>query len=111
MLYLDAQPLRPRQYRSHMRLASLLSIIGQIHLLFNAETVHGLSQVVLTSSNQSQQPLSINTDETSNLVFTSVASLLQQWANTRYRNGHTIVKGAIPVGVVMYVTCYTITVH
>ncbi|KIM28433.1 hypothetical protein M408DRAFT_329492 [Serendipita vermifera MAFF 305830] len=39
---------------------------------------------------------------TDNLIFTSVASLLQQWPNTRFRNGHTIVKAAVPVGTVLY---------
>jgi len=38
---------------------------------------------------------------TDNLIFTTVASLLQQWPNTRYRNGHTIVKGTIPPGTVL----------
>jgi hypothetical protein len=38
---------------------------------------------------------------TDNLIFTTVASFLQQWPNTRYRNGHAIIKGTIPVGTVM----------
>jgi hypothetical protein len=38
---------------------------------------------------------------TDNLIFTTIASLLQQWPNTRYRNGHTIVKGTIPPGTVL----------
>ncbi|KAJ7618687.1 hypothetical protein FB45DRAFT_1063279 [Roridomyces roridus] len=29
-------------------------------------------------------------------------SLLQHWPNTRYRNGHTIVPGTIPVGTLLY---------
>jgi hypothetical protein len=38
---------------------------------------------------------------TDNLIFTTVASFLQQWPNTRYRNGHAIVRGTIPVGTVL----------
>jgi hypothetical protein len=41
--------------------------------------------------------------ETDNLVFTTIASLLQQWPNTRFRNGHTIAKGTIAVGTVLSV--------
>ncbi|PVF97657.1 hypothetical protein CPB86DRAFT_785604 [Serendipita vermifera] len=39
---------------------------------------------------------------TDNLLFTTVASFLQQWPNTRYRNGHAIVRGTIPVGTILY---------
>jgi hypothetical protein len=39
--------------------------------------------------------------ETDNLIFTTIASLLQQWPNTRFRNGHTIVRGTIPVGTIL----------
>ncbi|KAH6909269.1 hypothetical protein BKA70DRAFT_230712 [Coprinopsis sp. MPI-PUGE-AT-0042] len=39
---------------------------------------------------------------TSNIIFDSVASLLQQWGNTRYRNGHNIVPATIPVGTILY---------
>lgn len=41
-------------------------------------------------------------DETDNFIFTTIASLLQQWPNTRYRNGHTIAKGTIPVGTILW---------
>ncbi|KIM28436.1 hypothetical protein M408DRAFT_329495 [Serendipita vermifera MAFF 305830] len=39
---------------------------------------------------------------TDNLIFTSVASLLQQWPNTRFRNGHTVVKATTPAGTILY---------
>lgn len=59
---------------------------------------------------------------TSNFLFSSIASLLQQWPNTRYRNGmrpfkatrrnidglhagHTMIFGTIPVGTVLYDSC------
>ncbi|KAG2017535.1 hypothetical protein CC2G_007036 [Coprinopsis cinerea AmutBmut pab1-1] len=46
-------------------------------------------------------PLS-STNTTSNLIFDGVSSLLQQWGNTRYRNGHNIVPVTIPVGTIFY---------
>ncbi|KAG2361426.1 hypothetical protein BDR07DRAFT_1610158 [Suillus spraguei] len=39
---------------------------------------------------------------TGHLVFATANDLLQHWANTRYRNGHTIVPGTIPVGTLLY---------
>ncbi|KAH6909344.1 hypothetical protein BKA70DRAFT_1222196 [Coprinopsis sp. MPI-PUGE-AT-0042] len=41
-------------------------------------------------------------NNTSNFVFDGVSGLLQQWANTRYRNGHMIVPGIIPAGTLLY---------
>ncbi|CAK5273585.1 unnamed protein product [Mycena citricolor] len=41
-------------------------------------------------------------NDTSNFIFETVNSLLQHWPNTRYRNGHTIVPGTIPVGTLLY---------
>ncbi|KAG2153939.1 hypothetical protein DEU56DRAFT_429701 [Suillus clintonianus] len=39
---------------------------------------------------------------TRNLIFDTVHSLLQHWPNTRYRNGHNIVPGVIPIGTLLY---------
>ncbi|KAG1890918.1 hypothetical protein F4604DRAFT_1876148 [Suillus subluteus] len=39
---------------------------------------------------------------TGHLVFETTNSLLQHWPNTRYRIGHTIVPGTIPVGTLLY---------
>ncbi|KAK1235334.1 hypothetical protein PQX77_001444 [Marasmius sp. AFHP31] len=39
---------------------------------------------------------------TEQLIFESVSSLLQQWPNTRYRNGHNLVPGHIPAGTLLY---------
>ncbi|GAW04050.1 protein [Lentinula edodes] len=39
---------------------------------------------------------------TGHLIFQSVSSLLQHWPNTRYRNGHTIVPGWVPIGTILY---------
>ncbi|TFK69286.1 hypothetical protein BDN72DRAFT_840485 [Pluteus cervinus] len=43
-----------------------------------------------------------STESASHLVFDTVASLLQHWPNTRYRNGHNIVPGIVPVGTLLY---------
>ncbi|KAH7928225.1 hypothetical protein BV22DRAFT_1083297 [Leucogyrophana mollusca] len=42
------------------------------------------------------------TNATGHLVFDTINSLLQHWPNTRYRNGHTIVPGTLPVGTLLY---------
>ncbi|KAJ7081125.1 hypothetical protein B0H15DRAFT_855118 [Mycena belliarum] len=39
---------------------------------------------------------------TGHLIFDTVSSLLQHWPNTRYRNGHNIVPGTVPVGTLLY---------
>ncbi|KAG1787940.1 uncharacterized protein HD556DRAFT_1276906 [Suillus plorans] len=39
---------------------------------------------------------------TGHLVFETANSLLQHWANTRHRIGHTIIPGTIPVGTHLY---------
>ncbi|KAG1750211.1 hypothetical protein EDB19DRAFT_97419 [Suillus lakei] len=39
---------------------------------------------------------------TGNLIFDTVHSFLQHWPNTRYRNGHNIVPGVIPIGTLLY---------
>ncbi|KAJ7242980.1 hypothetical protein C8J57DRAFT_1366676 [Mycena rebaudengoi] len=36
------------------------------------------------------------------LVFDTVSSFLQHWPNTRYRNGHNLVPGTVPVGTLLY---------
>ncbi|KAJ7634948.1 hypothetical protein FB45DRAFT_830479 [Roridomyces roridus] len=41
-------------------------------------------------------------NETAHLTFETANSLLQHWPNTRYRNGHTIVPGTIPVGTLLH---------
>ncbi|KAG1831854.1 hypothetical protein EV424DRAFT_1534111 [Suillus variegatus] len=39
---------------------------------------------------------------TGHLLFGTANSLLQNWANTRHRIGHTIVPGTVPVGTLLY---------
>ena len=41
-------------------------------------------------------------NNTNNFIFDGVSGLLQQWANTRYRNGHMIMPGTIPAGTLLY---------
>lgn len=46
--------------------------------------------------------ISPSLNSTSHLVFDSVGSLMQHWTNTRYRNGHNIVPGTVPIGTLLY---------
>jgi hypothetical protein len=41
-------------------------------------------------------------NSTSHLIFDTVGSLAQHWTNTRYRNGHTVVPGTVPIGTLLY---------
>ncbi|KAF7363139.1 hypothetical protein MVEN_00666400 [Mycena venus] len=43
-----------------------------------------------------------DTNWAGHLIFDTVSSLLQHWPNTRYRNGHTIVPGSVPIGTLLY---------
>ncbi|KAJ7661249.1 hypothetical protein B0H17DRAFT_953668 [Mycena rosella] len=43
-----------------------------------------------------------NVSATGHLVFDTVSSFLQHWPNTRYRNGHSLVPGTVPVGTLLY---------
>ncbi|KAJ7716327.1 hypothetical protein DFH07DRAFT_947616, partial [Mycena maculata] len=43
-----------------------------------------------------------NINATGHLVFDTVSSFLQHWPNTRYRNGHSLVPGIVPVGTLLY---------
>ncbi|EFI27974.1 hypothetical protein CC1G_14466 [Coprinopsis cinerea okayama7 len=76
--------------------------------LANSLALVGASQVPLSHHHAtSSHSTSWRFDEplrntTSNFVFESVSSLLQQWGNTRYRHGHNIVPGTIPIGTLLY---------
>ncbi|KAF7327802.1 hypothetical protein MKEN_00360000 [Mycena kentingensis (nom. inval.)] len=39
---------------------------------------------------------------TGNLIFDTVASALQHWPHTRYRNGHALIPGTVPTGTLLY---------
>ncbi|TFK33435.1 hypothetical protein BDQ12DRAFT_738756 [Crucibulum laeve] len=41
-------------------------------------------------------------NSTSHLVFDTVASALQHWPHTRYRNGHTLYPATLPPGTLLY---------
>ncbi|KAG6330875.1 hypothetical protein ID866_8213 [Astraeus odoratus] len=43
-----------------------------------------------------------NVNATGHLIFETVKSLLQHWANTRMRIGHSIVPGMVPSGILLY---------
>ncbi|KAF7313115.1 hypothetical protein MKEN_00997400 [Mycena kentingensis (nom. inval.)] len=82
--------------------------------MMHAQRVLGVFLLVFRASRATQTPLFaphlqwVDLDEapspntTSNLIFDSVTNLLQHWPNTRYRNGHAIVPGTVPVGTLLY---------
>ncbi|KAJ7451347.1 hypothetical protein FB451DRAFT_1342758 [Mycena latifolia] len=47
-------------------------------------------------------PAGPDINATGHLIFDTVNSLLQHWPNTRYRNGHNIIPGTVPVGTLLY---------
>ncbi|KAF9449769.1 hypothetical protein P691DRAFT_702678 [Macrolepiota fuliginosa MF-IS2] len=64
----------------------------------HAEPRYPLATLNATWNFDSQPPV----NATGHLTFLSVASLLQHWPNTLYRNGHTLVPGTIPPGTLLY---------
>ncbi|KAJ7148669.1 hypothetical protein C8R43DRAFT_514042 [Mycena crocata] len=73
----------------------------------------GLALVAQYCTHAAQIPLQIGADSwdltllpslnaTHNLIFDTVSSLLQHWPNTRYRNGHSVVPGTVPIGSLLY---------
>ncbi|KAJ7856705.1 hypothetical protein B0H14DRAFT_2752483 [Mycena olivaceomarginata] len=78
-------------------------------------TFAGVALALLTQifTRASQVPLRVDSDSwnldvspninaTGRLVFDTVSSFLQHWPNTRYRNGHNLVPGTVPVGTLLY---------
>ncbi|KAF8911202.1 hypothetical protein CPB85DRAFT_1181239, partial [Mucidula mucida] len=43
-----------------------------------------------------------NVNSTGHLIFDTVSAFLQHWPNTRYRNGHNLIPGVVPVGTLLY---------
>ncbi|KAF7312222.1 hypothetical protein MIND_00235200 [Mycena indigotica] len=43
-----------------------------------------------------------NVNATGNLIFDTVSSALTHWTHTRYRNGHNLIPGTVPVGTLLY---------
>lgn len=82
--------------------ASSLNMIFFI-LLTLLSTINA-HQLTFTTSSSNSHPLFNQTSDsdTSNLIFISFASLFQQWSNTFYPNGHSIIPGLIPRGTRLY---------
>ncbi|KAK7051542.1 hypothetical protein VNI00_004520 [Paramarasmius palmivorus] len=64
------------------------------------EPVHGVEYNLETLPWDVEIPPHPNT--TGHLIFNTAHSLLQNWPNTRYRNGHAVVPGTIPTGTLLY---------
>ncbi|KAG5649347.1 hypothetical protein H0H81_004414 [Sphagnurus paluster] len=72
---------------------------GQIPLALSSTTRWNLQDDNAASWDLDALPSSNNT---SHLLYDTINSLLQHWPNTRYRNGHTLVPGTIPLGMLLY---------
>ncbi|KAK0458949.1 uncharacterized protein EV420DRAFT_341001 [Desarmillaria tabescens] len=67
--------------------------------------LHGETELPLsvdTSSTNWDFNVKPNVNSTSHLIFDTVSALLQHWPNTRYRNGHNLIPGIVPVGTLLY---------
>lgn len=54
-------------------------------------------------ASSSQIPFAISSPaDPSHLIFASFSSLLQQWGNTLFSTGHSIVLGTVPPGTLLY---------
>ncbi|TFK73316.1 hypothetical protein BDN72DRAFT_894142 [Pluteus cervinus] len=91
------------------QLLSIFAFLSSLVLSFAAQTPltspstptlpPPLIQVDVRQWNLSASP---SVDSVSHLVFDTVASLLQHWSNSRYRNGHNVVPGIVPIGTLLY---------
>ncbi|KAL0958703.1 hypothetical protein HGRIS_014034 [Hohenbuehelia grisea] len=43
-----------------------------------------------------------NPNSTGQFIFEGLASLMQHWSHTRYRNGHNLIPGTIPPNTLLY---------
>ncbi|ESK93244.1 hypothetical protein Moror_14595 [Moniliophthora roreri MCA 2997] len=103
------------------RSCQFLGVVTVLTLLFSGSSYRDVlfsSQYLLIDISSASEPIQSNTyhsqaptwnlktppdpDATGNLIFDTAHSLLQNWPNTRYRNGHAVVPGAIPLGTLLY---------
>ncbi|KAG0709017.1 hypothetical protein DFH29DRAFT_842848 [Suillus ampliporus] len=107
--------MRSQSFLAALSLGSAaLALHGQFPVNTAGETaVRPLDTVNLNAGNASPSSFSSNAEQwrfdegpaenaTGNLIFDTVNSFLQHWPNTRYRNGHNIVPGVIPIGTLLY---------
>ncbi|KAH9444154.1 hypothetical protein MJO28_016796 [Puccinia striiformis f. sp. tritici] len=83
-----------RQIMSHIS-SGLLSLALCSNLLSD------IPREQLFFQRSEQGPISSRPD-TSNLIFASFSGLLQQWSNSMFPNGHSIIAGVIPRGTLLY---------
>ncbi|KAG0145748.1 hypothetical protein CROQUDRAFT_63580 [Cronartium quercuum f. sp. fusiforme G11] len=63
--------------------------------------IHKQQSLLLSKDHHYIKPIR-STPDTSNLIFASFSNLLQQWPNSFYPTGHSIVPGIIPRGTRLY---------
>ncbi|KAE9392261.1 hypothetical protein BT96DRAFT_888117 [Gymnopus androsaceus JB14] len=95
-----------RSLQSLLGLSLSLSLVEAAQIPFIAPHETSTSAVPFAGlENQSDNwdiNVSPNENATGHLIFETVSSFMQHWPNTRYRNGHNIVPGIVPVGTVLY---------
>ncbi|KAG7448568.1 uncharacterized protein BT62DRAFT_929654 [Guyanagaster necrorhizus] len=72
------------------------------HLKSTASKEAELSLPVDVTSTNWDLNVKPSVNSTSHLIFDTVSAFLQHWPNTRYRNGHNLVPGIVPVGTLLY---------
>ncbi|KAF7358633.1 hypothetical protein MSAN_01202000 [Mycena sanguinolenta] len=85
---------------------SLLSLAVLQHLVYGIQVPFHIpaTGISMGSAAARWKDLAARPDAntTSQLIFDAVNSLQQHWPHTRYRNGHSIVPGIVPVGTLLY---------
>ncbi|KAL0945489.1 hypothetical protein HGRIS_000975 [Hohenbuehelia grisea] len=61
-----------------------------------------LLNVIVDPANEWDINAKTDTDSTGQYIFDGIASLMQRWTHTRYRNGHSIVPGTIAPNTLLY---------
>ncbi|KAJ7792108.1 hypothetical protein B0H14DRAFT_3160481 [Mycena olivaceomarginata] len=91
-----------------MRLPSLSLVLAMLQYAANADQIplqtssDNMATVSPLDSKWTDLTARADANATSQLIFDSVTSILQHWTHTRYRNGHSIIPGTVPVGTLLY---------
>ncbi|KAJ7471275.1 hypothetical protein B0H11DRAFT_2174505 [Mycena galericulata] len=78
------------------------TLVGVSLALFYANATQIPLKIDLDHADSWDLSVAPNINATGHLVFDTVSSFLQHWPNTRYRNGHSLVPGIVPVGTLLY---------
>lgn len=85
---------------SHLVILSCATLTSSVQIPIQAPTTPPNSKSTMPEIWDFNATPSLNS--TNHLIFDTVGSLAQHWTNTRYRNGHTVVPGTVPIGTLLY---------